>query len=94
MADLARVALIDGALRKVFCDEDESYREFLDNHNAEASPYEHCNDNVCRHARRQADDVLDCLKKAGFVLMRVIPEVDREHHFNGDEADEVWVDKP
>lgn len=94
MADLARIALIDGALRKAFGDESESLQFFLDNHNAEASPYEHCVDSVCMHARRQADDVLDCLGKAGFELVRIVDETERKFHFNEDEANNMWVDKP
>ena len=34
----------------------------------------------------------DAILAAGFIHLK--DETDREYHFNGDEAEEVWVDKP
>jgi hypothetical protein len=69
-------------------------------HGSEPQPYYH---NRCRcgrsfataveHLEHATREVLQSALKVMEVLV-IVDEVDRQYHFDGTEADDVWVDKP
>jgi hypothetical protein len=66
----ARDALTTAALQRIFADEEGAFDEFSANHKRLSLDWlNDCPDNLCRHARKQANDVLAVLDGAGYKVV-------------------------